>query len=146
MMPVDTALLILEDGTIFHGTPYAQRGRSSGVLCGTTAAFGYQELLTSQDVTGKIVLFTTPHIGNTGVLDLGEDSQYTAAGVIIRDPIARGSHYQKTGELEEALKNAGVVGIQQVDTRAIMRKIRDTPQTATILSGEDAHNYLVVHS
>lgn len=133
-----SARIVLSDGREFRGKLFGARGRRSGPLIISASATGYEKELTDAAHAGAIVLFTTPHIGNTGLnlAEAGVDS-LAAAGVIARDPVSRSSSAHAAVELEEQMRQDGVVGICEVDTRAIVRHVRGRDMTATIVSEED---------
>ncbi|AZN29267.1 carbamoyl-phosphate synthase small subunit [Flaviflexus salsibiostraticola] len=122
----EPALLVLEDGTIFRGRAWGRRGRTTGEIVFSTAMTGYQETFTDPSYHRQIVVMTAPHIGNTGVnaADSESDRVWTA-GVVVRDPARRASSWRAEGELEDYLIEHDVVGICEVDTRAITRHIRE---------------------
>jgi carbamoyl-phosphate synthase small subunit len=105
-----------------------------------TGMTGYQETLTDPSYHRQVVVMTAPHIGNTGVN--GEDMESRriwAAGLVVRDPALRPSNWRSQGDLEDALRDAGVVGISGVDTRALTRHLRDRgAMRVGIFSGDDA--------
>ena len=121
----DLALLVLEDGRIFRGRAWGARGRTLGEVVFATSMTGYQETLTDPSYHQQIVVMTSPHIGNTGVnSEDSESSQIWVAGFVVRDPARRASNWRASGELEEELIRQDIVGIADVDTRAITRHIR----------------------
>lgn len=123
---MESALLVLEDGTIYHGTAWASRGRTLGEIVFSTAMTGYQETFTDPSYHRQIIVMTAPHIGNTGVNEEDPESrQYWAAGVVVREGARRSSNWRATEDLEDSLARAGIVGIQGVDTRAITRHLRE---------------------
>ncbi|MEE6286470.1 glutamine-hydrolyzing carbamoyl-phosphate synthase small subunit [Georgenia sp. MJ173] len=122
----DDALLILEDGYVLRGRAYAASGRTVGEIVFATGMTGYQETLTDPSYHRQIVTFTAPHIGNTGVNEEDQESpKVWAAGVVIRDAARRASSWRSTGALEADLASRDVVGICEVDTRALTRHLRD---------------------
>ena len=124
-MNSSSALLVLEDGRCFRGTPFGASDEVFGELVFTTAMAGYQETLTDPSFHRQIVISTAPHVGNTGWNEQDNESdRIWAAGFVVRDPAPRPSNWRSTGTLEEALRNDGVVGISGVDTRALTRHIR----------------------
>lgn len=130
------ALLVLADGRYFKGRAYAASGQALGNAVFTTAITGYQEMYTNPETAGQIIVMAAPHIGNTGVNpEFSTSDAYHLAGVVIRDPARRASHWQATGELEPDLANAGVVGICDIDTRAIVRHLRDNAENQTMKAG-----------
>jgi len=119
-------LLVLEDGKVFAGRPYGAAGIAFGELVFTTGMTGYQETLTDPSFARQIVVQTAPHIGNTGVNATDEESsRIWVAGYVVRDAARRPSNWRSERSLEENLVQDGVVGISDVDTRAITRHVRD---------------------
>jgi len=133
-----TAVLVLEDGRTFTGRAYGAEGRTSGEIVFNTGMTGYQETLTDPSYHRQIVVMTSPHIGNTGVNDEDRESaRIWAAGFVVRDPAVRPSSWRATGTLEDQLRAEGVVGISDIDTRALTRHLRDRGvMRAGIFSGE----------
>lgn len=120
------AVLVLEDGYHQIGTAYGAEGATTGELVFATGMTGYQETFTDPSYHRQIVVMTAPHIGNTGMNEQdAESSRLWVAGVVVRDPARRASNWRSEGELEAALQDEGVVGIADVDTRAITRHLRD---------------------
>ncbi len=134
----EPARLLLEDGTIFEGYAFGARGDTAGEVVFNTSMTGYQEILTDPSYRAQMITMTYPHIGNYGVNpeDM-ESSGIQVAGFIVREPCNRGSNWRSEGELETWLKESGVVGISGIDTRALVRKIRDKgAMLGSIISGE----------
>lgn len=124
--PTIDAVLVLEDGRIFRGEAYGAVGETLGEAVFTTGMTGYQETLTDPSYHRQIVVQTAPQIGNTGWN--GEDDESTGiqvAGYAVRDPSRRPSNWRSTGSLEDALRTQGVVGIAGIDTRAVVRHLRE---------------------
>ena len=136
----DLALLGLEDGTVHRGRAYGARGRTLGEAVFTTGMTGYQETLTDPSYAGQIIVQTSPHIGNTGVNDADRESRAIfAAGYVVRDAARRPSNWRAERTLDEELEAFGVVGIREVDTRAITRRLRtEGSMRAGVFSGEHA--------
>ena len=136
----DLALLVLEDGTVHRGRAYGARGRTLGEAVFTTGMTGYQETLTDPSYAGQIIVQTSPHIGNTGVNDADRESRAIfAAGYVVRDAARRPSNWRAERCLDEELEAFGVVGIREVDTRAITRRLRtEGSMRAGVFSGEHA--------
>jgi len=133
------ALLVLEDGTILDGLAYGATGSTFGVLAVNTGMTGYQETLNDRANLSRIVVMTTPHIGNTGVND--EDvapGSMVAAGLVVRDPARHVSNWRAARPLDADLSAQGVVGIAEIDTRMLTRIARnaDGPLKAAIFSGD----------
>ncbi|WP_211218181.1 glutamine-hydrolyzing carbamoyl-phosphate synthase small subunit [Ruania albidiflava] len=119
-------MLVLEDGTVLHGRAYGARGATFGEIVFSTGMTGYQETLTDPSYHRQIVVMTAPHIGNTGIND--EDPESTriwVSGFVVRDPARRASSWRSNRELEDELREQGVVAIAEVDTRALTRHLRD---------------------
>ncbi|MEY8813895.1 glutamine-hydrolyzing carbamoyl-phosphate synthase small subunit [Micrococcus luteus] len=136
----DLALLVLEDGTVHRGRAYGARGRTLGEAVFTTGMTGYQETLTDPSYAGQIIVQTSPHIGNTGVNDADRESRAIfAAGYVVRDAARRPSNWRAERTLDEELEASGVVGIREVDTRAVTRRLRtEGSMRAGVFSGEHA--------
>jgi carbamoyl-phosphate synthase small subunit len=120
------AMLVLEDGTVFHGEAYGSVGETFGEAVFTTAMTGYQETLTDPSYHRQVVVQTAPHIGNTGVNHEDDESgRIWVAGYVVRDPARHPSNWRSTGALADRLAAEGVVGISGVDTRALTRHLRE---------------------
>jgi carbamoyl-phosphate synthase small subunit len=115
----------LEDGRVFRGRSFGARGESTGEVVFNTALAGYQEVLTDPSYAGQIVTMTYPHIGNTGVnREDVESARPQVAGFVVREASSRASSWRATDELGTYLERAGIVGIDDVDTRALTRHLR----------------------
>nr|WP_286967104.1 MULTISPECIES: glutamine-hydrolyzing carbamoyl-phosphate synthase small subunit [Arsenicicoccus] len=120
------ALLILEDGRTFAGRSYGAVGSTVGEAVFSTGMTGYQETLTDPSYHRQVVVMTAPHVGNTGVN--GEDDEshrIWVSGFVVRDPALRPSSWRSTASLEGELERQGVVGICEIDTRALTRHLRE---------------------
>lgn len=133
------ALLVLEDGTVARGRAYGARGSALGEIVFNTGMTGYQETLTDPSYHRQIVMMTAPHIGNTGMNEQDPESQRIwASGLVVRDPARRASNWRADSELGDQLQAQGVVGIAEVDTRALTRHLRSAGvMRAGIFSGTD---------
>jgi carbamoyl-phosphate synthase small subunit len=121
-----TAVLVLEDGSIFRGVAIGASGQSVGEVVFNTAMTGYQEILTDPSYSRQLVTLTYPHIGNTGVTDEDEESAAVhAAGLVIRDLPVRTSSWRRQRDLPEYLRAQGVLGIADIDTRRLTRILRE---------------------
>jgi carbamoyl-phosphate synthase small subunit len=119
------AILALEDGIFFEGTGFGRMGEITGEVVFHTALCGYQEVLTDPSYCGQIVTMTYPHIGNYGVnREDVESSRPQVAGFVVREVSTKPSSWRAAGELHRYLDEAGVVGIQEIDTRALTRHLR----------------------
>ncbi|MCP1660759.1 glutamine-hydrolyzing carbamoyl-phosphate synthase small subunit [Neisseria perflava] len=135
------ALLVLADGSVFHGTSIGYNGSTSGEVVFNTAMTGYQEILTDPSYCKQIVTLTYPHIGNTGTNPEDEEGrgQVFAAGLIIRDLPLLHSNFRATESLQEYLVRNQTVAIADIDTRRLTRILRDKgAQAGAILTGADA--------
>ncbi|HVG05959.1 MAG TPA: carbamoyl-phosphate synthase domain-containing protein, partial [Burkholderiaceae bacterium] len=132
------AALVLADGTIFRGRSIGAAGEALGEVVFNTAMTGYQEILTDPSYAGQIVTLTYPHIGNTGVND--EDVEATrvhAAGLVIRDLPVRASSFRAQSDLSSYLKQQRIVGIADIDTRKLTRRLRESgAQAGCIVAAE----------
>jgi len=123
---VGKAFLVLDDGAIFEGESWACIGETFGEAVFSTGMTGYQETLTDPSYHKQIVVMTAPHIGNTGFNSEDmESARIWVSGFVVRNPSPRTSNWRSDESLESALIDAGIVGIQGVDTRAITRHLRD---------------------
>jgi carbamoyl-phosphate synthase small subunit len=120
------AYLVLDDGRIFEGEQWAKEGEAFGEAVFATGMTGYQETLTDPSYFGQVVVMTAPHIGNTGMNTVDEESRRIwVSGFVVRDPSRISSNWRSERDLESELIESGVVGIASVDTRAITRHLRD---------------------
>jgi carbamoyl-phosphate synthase small subunit len=136
----ETALLVLEDGRHFRGLPFGARGATTGEIVFNTAMTGYQETLTDPSYHRQIVVMTAPHVGNTGVnSEDPESGRIWVAGYVVRDPSPRPSNWRSERSLEDYLAAQGVVGLCDVDTRAITLHLRERgAMRAGVFSGAAA--------
>ncbi|MCF7821168.1 MAG: glutamine-hydrolyzing carbamoyl-phosphate synthase small subunit [Mariprofundaceae bacterium] len=120
------AILALADGRIFRGQAFGAVGEAVGEICFNTSLTGYQEILTDPSYTDQIITFTYPHIGNVGTnADDYESAGATARGCIVRAPARITSNYRAESDFDAWLKAQNVVGIADIDTRALVRHLRD---------------------
>ncbi|BDY03837.1 glutamine-hydrolyzing carbamoyl-phosphate synthase small subunit [Ferrimonas sp. YFM] len=133
-----TALLVLQDGTVFHGTSIGADGNAVGEVVFNTSMTGYQEILTDPSYSRQIVTLTYPHIGNTGTNSEDvESSAIHATALIIRDLPALASNFRNEQTLSDYLKQHNVVGIADIDTRKLTRVLREKgAQAGCIITGE----------
>jgi len=121
-----TAILALADGRIFRGKALGAAGHTVGEVCFNTSMTGYQEILTDPSYTHQIITFTYPHIGNVGVNDVDmESNKISVRGLIVRAPARITSNYRAEKDMATWLIENGVVGIADIDTRALVRHLRD---------------------
>jgi carbamoyl-phosphate synthase small subunit len=137
------ALLVLEDGSTFRGESYGAVGETFGEAVFATGMTGYQETLTDPSYHRQVVVMTAPHIGNTGVNDEDdESSRIWVAGYVVRDPSRGYSNWRAGGGLEERLDAEGVVGICDLDTRALTRHLRERGAMRVGISSMDSDDLL----
>jgi carbamoyl-phosphate synthase small subunit len=121
-----SALLALEDGTVYHGESIGAIGQSVGEVVFNTSLTGYQEILTDPSYCRQIVTLTYPHIGNVGVNAEDEESdKIHASGLVIRDLSPVVSSWRSEEALDAYLERHNVVGLAGIDTRALTRRLRD---------------------
>lgn len=134
------AVLVCEDGTRYSGEAFGALGCVFGEVVFATGMTGYQETLTDPSYAGQLVVMTAPHIGNTGMNDEDpESSRIWVSGFVVRDPSRIPSNFRAQRDLPGDLAAAGVVGMSDVDTRAITRRLREVGvMRAGIFSGPDA--------
>ncbi len=132
------AILVLEDGSEFHGFSIGAEGLTTGEVVFNTAMTGYQEILTDPSYSRQIVTLTYPHIGNTGVNAEDEESTTIhAAGLVIRDLPLLTSNFRSEQALDSYLTERGVVGIAGIDTRRLTRILREKgAQNGSLMAGE----------
>ena len=120
------AVLVLEDGRVFRGERYGATGQTLGEAVFCTAMTGYQETLTDPSYHGQIVVATAPQIGNTGWNDDDDESgRIQVAGYVVRDPSRLASNWRSRRSLNDALESQGIVGVAGIDTRALVRHLRE---------------------
>jgi carbamoyl-phosphate synthase small subunit len=123
---VSKAILVLEDGRTFHGASFGAAGETFGEMVFNTSMTGYQEILTDPSYAGQIVAMTYPLIGNYGVNESDVESRRPwVEGFVVREASRIRSNWRATKSLGEYLKENNIVGIEHVDTRALVRHIRD---------------------
>ncbi|MEM7594381.1 MAG: glutamine-hydrolyzing carbamoyl-phosphate synthase small subunit [Cyanobacteria bacterium P01_A01_bin.83] len=120
------ALLVLADGTTYHGWSFGAASTAIGEVVFNTGMTGYQEVLTDPSYSGQIITFTYPELGNTGVNAHDEESEkIQAKAVIARNITYRPSNWRSTSSLPEYLQSQNIPGIYGIDTRSLTRKLRD---------------------
>ncbi len=126
MIRKERAILALEDGTVYRGYAFGHRGETVGEVVFNTSMTGYQEIMTDPSYNGQIVCMTYPHIGNYGVAiyDMESNKPYVR-GFIGREFSADYSNYRAQQSLESFMQSHGIVSIQGIDTRALVRRLRE---------------------
>ncbi|MEM7696833.1 MAG: glutamine-hydrolyzing carbamoyl-phosphate synthase small subunit [Verrucomicrobiota bacterium] len=121
------ATLALEDGTVYHGTGFGASAVQTGEICFNTSMTGYQEILTDPSYRGQFVTMTCPLIGNYGTTETdSESSNVHARGFVIEELCEVPSNWRSEKSLHDYLNDAGVPGIQGIDTRALTKRLRET--------------------
>ncbi|WP_062267522.1 glutamine-hydrolyzing carbamoyl-phosphate synthase small subunit [Endozoicomonas arenosclerae] len=121
-----SAVLALEDGSLFRGIAIGSDGETSGEVVFNTAMTGYQEILTDPSYSRQIVTLTYPHIGNTGITPIDEEStEIHSAGLVIRDLPLLASNWRNKMPLDEYLRTNNIVAIADIDTRRLTRILRE---------------------
>ena len=137
-----TAVLVLDDGTVFWGRGIGAVGRKVGEVVFNTSITGYQEVMTDPSYAGQIITFTFPHIGNVGANPQDLESTTPAArGCIIRDDITEPSNYRATQHLDAWLKASGLIGLAGLDTRRLTRRIRDKGPPNGVVAHDPSGNF-----
>ena len=132
------AILFLEDGLFFKGKSLGSLGETSGEVCFNTGMTGYQEILTDPSYAKQMIVMCSPHIGNYGTNESDvESSNIYASGFIIKNESLYPSNWRSSSSLEEFLKSNKVVGIQDIDTRALTIHIRNNGSMKGIISTND---------
>jgi len=136
-MPQVPAILLLEDGTIFHGKSAGKIGTTAGEICFNTGMTGYQEIFTDPSYFGQLLVATNAHIGNYGTKDAeAESGNIKIAGLICKNFTHQYSRKKADTSIQDYFENEQLVGISDVDTRAIVRHIRNKGAMNAIISSE----------
>jgi len=145
---VATALLALEDGSLFRGRAIGAHGQTVGEVVFNTAITGYQEILTDPSYYCQIVTLTQPHIGNVGTNPEDQESgRIYAAGLVIRDLPIQLSNWRSRSPLSDYLTGNGIIGIADIDTRRLTRLLREKgAQRGCIVAGEDIDDEAAVEA
>ena len=132
------AILALADGRIFRGRAFGAIGETVGEVVFNTAMTGYQEVLTDPSYKGQLVCMTYPEIGNVGInAEDAESRRVYVEGFIVKEYWARPSNWRSEMPLGKYLEDAGVVGIEGIDTRALVRHIRTRGAQEAVISSVD---------
>ena len=138
MSVLESAVLVLADGTVFRGRSIGARGFSAGEVVFNTAMTGYQEILTDPSYCRQIVTLTYPHIGNTGVNAEDEETpRVHVGGLVVRDLPATHSSWRAETALDFYLRKNQIVGIADLDTRKLTRLLREKgSQSGCLMAGD----------
>src|SRR5437660_4517477 len=139
------ALLALEDGRVFRGRSWAAEGEACGEMVFNTSMTGYQEVLTDPSYAAEIVCMTYPLIGNYGVNSADpESSRPWVEGFVVREASRMASSWRAESTLDDYLKRWNIVAIDHIDTRALVRHIRDKGAMRACLSTVDSDTDSVI--
>jgi carbamoyl-phosphate synthase small subunit len=145
-MPIAPAKLALEDGTVYTGRAFGARGEKFGEVVFNTSMTGYQEVLTDPSYKGQIVTMTYPLIGNYGVNPEDQESRRPQVeGFIVREMSRIPSNFRSQGNLNAYLTENNILGMEGIDTRALVRRLRVRGTMTGILSSEDLDDASLVH-
>jgi carbamoyl-phosphate synthase small subunit len=137
-MSQSPAMLALEDGAVYTGRSFGAVGETFGEVVFNTSMTGYQEILTDPSYKGQLVTMTYPHIGNYGInVDDPESAKAQADGFIVRELNRVPSNFRSSSSLEAYLARSKVIGIEGIDTRALVRRLRVRGAMTGILSTTD---------
>lgn len=137
-MEQQPAVLLLEDGTVFHGRAIGKIGTTTGEIAFNTGMTGYQEVFTDPSYCKQILIMTTAHIGNYGVhADEVESDSIKIAGLVVKKFSPNFSRDDASGSLQDFMVHDSVVGIADIDTRALVRHVRDKGAMNAIISSDD---------
>lgn len=132
-----TATLLLEDGSVYHGLAAGKIGTTSGELCFNTGMTGYQEVFTDPSYYGQVLLATNVHIGNYGTLKADEESEAVQIkGLICRNFNIEYSRLMADNDIQSYFEEEEIVAIHGIDTREIVKKVRDSGAMNVVISSE----------
>ena len=131
------AVLLLEDGTIYHGKAAGKIGTTTGEICFNTGMTGYQEIFTDPSYFGQIMVTTNSHIGNYGIhKEEVESESIKISGLVCKNFNIAYSRKQADSSIQDYFQDEHIVGISDVDTRSLVRHIRDKGAMNAIISSE----------
>ena len=131
------AILVLEDGTVYHGKAAGKIGTTTGEICFNTGTTGYQEIFTDPSYYGQIMVTTNAHIGNYGIRDEEEESgEIQIAGLVCKNYNVNYSRKMADRSIQGYFEEGNLVGISDIDTRALVRHIRNKGAMNAIISSE----------
>ena len=145
IMQPTRARLVLENGSVYNGTAFGHIGEATGEVVFNTSHTGYQEILTDPSYAGQMVLMTYPLIGNYGInIADNESGKIWASAFIVREVSQLYSNYEATMSLDSCLREAGVTGLAGIDTRKLVREIREKGAMRGIISVLDETEELLL--
>ena len=134
------AILALEDGTVFPGRGFGAAIESAGEIVFNTAITGYQEVLTDPSYRGQLITMTAPEIGNVGINQVDfESARPWCAGFVVRQVSPTVSSWRSESDLGTFLREHGIPGIADIDTRAITRRLRDSGAQRAVITRDVAN-------
>ena len=137
-MTQDSAILILEDGTIVHGKAFGRKGTATGEICFNTGMTGYQEVFTDPSYYGQVIIMNSVHVGNYGVKPEDvESNSVKVKAVIGRNLEEKYSRFMSDHSLQQYLESQNIVAIDEVDTRALVAHVRTSGAMNCIISSEE---------
>ncbi len=132
------AILLLADGTVYHGKAAGKIGTTTGEICFNTGTTGYQEIFTDPSYFGQIMVTTNAHIGNYGIAEAeGESEKIQIAGLVCKNFNVGYSRRMAEKSIQQYFEEEHLVGISDIDTRSLVRHIRDKGAMNAIISSED---------
>jgi carbamoyl-phosphate synthase small subunit len=139
------AKLALEDGTVYTGRSFGATGETTGEVVFNTSMTGYQEVLTDPSYKGQIVTMTYPLMGNYGITAEDEESAHPQVeGFIVREMTRTPSNFRSQADLDSYLKRYGIIGIEGIDTRALVRRLRVRGAMMGVISTTDLNDVSLV--
>src|SRR5690349_2892114 len=145
-MTAQVAKLALEDGTVYTGRAFGAAGETFGEVVFNTSMTGYQEVLTDPSYKGQIVCMTYPLIGNYGVnAEDHESARPQVEGFLVREYARLPSNYRSQADLASYLRQHDVIGLEGIDTRALVRRLRVRGAMMGVLSTRDPDSASLVH-
>ncbi len=137
-MTQDSAILILEDGTIVYGKAFGKKGTATGEICFNTGMTGYQEVFTDPSYYGQVIIMNSVHVGNYGVKPEDvESNSVKVKAVIGRNLEEKYSRFMSDHSLQQYLESQNIVAIDEVDTRALVAHVRTSGAMNCIISSEE---------
>src|SRR5262245_30868561 len=140
------AKLVLEDGTVYTGRSFGATGETFGEVVFNTSMTGYQEVLTDPSYKGQIVAMTYPLIGNYGINDEDRESRGPQVeGFVVRELTRVPSNFRAHGSLDDYLNQNKIMGLEGIDTRALVRRLRVRGAMTGVLSTQELDDASLVH-
>ncbi len=131
------AILLLEDGTVYHGKAAGKIGTTTGEICFNTSMTGYQEIFTDPSYYGQIMISTNSHVGNYGIKESeSESDKIQISGLVCKNYNVTPSRKQADMSIQNYFENENLVGISDLDTRSLVKHIRDKGAMNAIISSE----------